>query len=258
MNSMNYPIINNMLGHFPRNEKIDFGKFNDENCSICRELYYNCNIIYSTENFSIIPDVGQVTEGYIQIISNKHKDLVDFSSITKLPYHLFKELKELISYTKTLLKNKYGNSFVFEHGETSHIKKDNNIHTTHLHIHIVPIESSIMPQIKLNKSLEIKNIQSIYELLDFSSNNQPYFFIEDLDNICYLITYISIESQIFRKYINNLDVVRSENKKWLKANNYLLDSFDCWDCMKFRPADRFYKTFEVLRNEYINNYKHEQ
>ncbi len=248
-----YPITKNILGHLSRDLSRNFGKYNIEGCSICRELDHAKNVIRECENFSCFPDIGQIIEGYVQIVTKKHRldENNPLYSACHLPSSWISEYQEFVDEITRKVENAYGKTIQFEHGEKGESKRTKGKPATvHMHTHIVPTRLSILDQIQEEKMFSINPVKSIEEILDLTRNLDSYFYYKDIDCKEYLlIPKEKIPSQLMRRYLNNIPQVKEENKRWLEENNcdYSLDQL--WECMLFRPADRFKSTVRRLRRD---------
>jgi len=115
------------------------------NCEFCSELkefktsrvgkiypLLDNRILFQTDNFSVIPTIGQLVSPMLMIIPKLHFDR--FSEITT---SLIIEADEVL--TKTIKKINTP-VILFEHGAKSVLEKSCGIY--HAHIHIVPVNSS--------------------------------------------------------------------------------------------------------------------
>jgi len=104
----------------------------EEECTFCNEfvgnlektLFYQVignkvrsRILKETNNFVVIPTVGQIIEGYLLIMPKKH-----YLSVGHLPDSFYPELESLYYETKNILIKYYASPvFFFEHGSVSRL-----------------------------------------------------------------------------------------------------------------------------------------
>jgi len=246
-----YPVENNILGQLARDRTRDFGKYNLEACSICRELDHGKNIIDQSENFSCFPDIGQIMEGYVQIVTRKHQlsDQHPLYCYGHIPKKWSSEYHQFVSELDSRVKECYGETIHFEHGEYGERKrKGGKPATVHMHLHIVPSKVSILKPIREGGLFSVSNLDNLDQLLELTKSMVSYYYYKDIDGEEYLLTPKSeTPSQVMRRYLNDIPWVREENRKWLDNNNYSYSLEDLWECMLFRPADRFKRTVRRLK-----------
>ncbi len=249
----NYPVINNVMGHLERDESADFGEHNLESCSICRELKHEKNIMCGSERFVAFPDIGQIVEGYVQVVTRWHKLQEELTSVGQIPSEWIPELQKFIVAMQEGVESIYGPSIIFEHGEVPTYRKDGRIRTVHMHMHIIPTNQSLLDQITNSNIFTVKPIDDLTPLREKSASGEPYYFYQDLNRQNYLLEFgEELPSQILRKLVSGLPKVTERNQHWLKENQSEVQLNNCWECMAFRPADRFYATVRKLRQEYLN------
>lgn len=177
------------------------------NCTLCSELTGKqknnlCYLIFrkkinriikETNNFVIIPTIGQITEGYLLIVPKEH-----YTCIGALPLKLFQELKELKEICIDALYKIYQKSCIFfEHGAVGKtFEKRAGCCTDHAHLHVIPVELDLLEDIRKNYK-ELK-INSIEELSKNYQKKIPYLFYEDNNKDMYVFDAPSVVPQYFR------------------------------------------------------------
>ncbi|MGV8169273.1 MAG: HIT family protein [Candidatus Nanoarchaeia archaeon] len=180
-----------------------------EGCVFCEEIetgvceYEGVNkgvnnggrIIYETDNFWVVPAVGQIVEGYLLINSKKH-----FLSMGGMPLTYFSELEEVCSKVKNVLSETYGSPIFFEHG-MAEVEKKKMCCIAHAHIHAVPV---IIDDI--SKELDpygcVKEIRSLIELNYTFMEGKSYLFFENNSGRKYISDVTSnIPPQLLRQII---------------------------------------------------------
>ena len=134
-------------------------------------------ILYSSENFIVIPALGPLSEGHLLLLTRDH-----YLNLSQIPSVLFAELSLLISFLKKVLTYTYGPTILFEHGPISESRKAGCC-ITHAHIHLLPLKNDIESQLSS----------------DFERNEATG--IGDLTTQEQLISYIYYENQIGESYI---------------------------------------------------------
>src|SRR5437870_13220641 len=77
-------------------------------------LFGNClehRIIFETENFVVLPSIGQIVEGYLLIMPKRHAN-----SMAVLDKHLLAELEIVYSKVRQMLSRSYSTPIFYEHG----------------------------------------------------------------------------------------------------------------------------------------------
>lgn len=84
-----------------------------------------------------------------------------------------------------------------------------------------------------------------------NSNSSYLLYISTKgEKIIYNLYEKQIPSQMFRKYISNLNEIRKENIAWLEKNNIVGVENLTWDWRHFRPTDRYNCTAKYLFSEF--------
>ncbi|GAU08245.1 hypothetical protein [Desulfoplanes formicivorans] len=196
-------------------------------CSICNELLGVCDpsqhglyaeivanqgtILFSTDNFSIIPSIGAINKSHVLIVPNRH--LLSIAS-TNLEYH-----EELV-YIKKILQRynieRCGQSLLFfEHGTGS---ESNNAGACveHAHLHgIFDIENFHRVILEEIEMIYLSSSSEIYSLADFDNG---YLYYEDSSANCWLANNPDAPSQYFRYLYSKLSNVDLE-WNWKKNAN---------------------------------------
>jgi len=163
-----------------------------ENCEFCSEfsslkqdklsffhslfLHLDNRILKETENFVIVPSLGQILEGYLLVITKDH-----YISMGTLPSQFHVEVNQVIERTSEILRTAYNTDILqFEHGPSSSSKKGGCC-IDHAHVHIVPLNADILPNIDslpdlvLRERCEANAFPGITQY--FLKENRPYLYI---------------------------------------------------------------------------------
>lgn len=105
----------------------------------------NTQILLETQFFIVIPDIGPIVEGYTLIVSKRH-----VPAMRDLPQSELNELNDLVDAVRDAIKEVYGESIVFEHGEDTFVNNAGAC-IDHAHLHIVPLNPKL--------SLDLSDIQ---------------------------------------------------------------------------------------------------
>lgn len=178
------------------------------------EKFLPSRTIFESEHFAVIASIGQLSEGYLLLISKEH-----YHSMAHLEEKHYEELELLYSKIKLLLSNVYVNPIIFEHGPMPFEKgkKDKAMGggscVDHAHFHFVPVSISSTNLISfLSERFTSHTISNLNELQPQAYKNMPYFFIETHNGKRYIFdTPIPPPSQYIRKLIS---IEIGEPKKW--------------------------------------------
>lgn len=176
------------------------------------EIY---NMEYSeTDNFYITGNLGSLVEGYNLVISKKH--ILSMSASTDKEEYIC-----LINILRHMYKDIYGiEPIIFEHGSNNiELSKDNSIDHAHTHI----INHKYVDEDKIIKELELKEVDSIKELLEYGKNINYISYISN-NGKYYIGEVKKANSQIMRKYIAK-DINKEDTWDWRKYP-YLENSFE--------------------------------
>ena len=134
-------------------------------------------VVFKTKDYKIKPTLGELTEGYLMILPNKHVDAFSFCSREELT-----KVRQIIDKLKKIIYEEYGViPFVYEHGTGSKSNKFPDS-ITHAHIHIIPHE--IKDEKNMLEYLGMEKIDSFYDLEKLRDEN--YFYYENQKNEMYV------------------------------------------------------------------------
>jgi len=189
------------------------------NCEFCSEIQtgflkigeseFGRRILNESDNFIVLPCLGQFIEGYLLIISKKH-----YQSMSQIPHALFSELDEVLERVKRVLQSNYGKSFFFEHGDVCNEKKAGSC-IDHAHIHVIPVKSNILEY--LSYSFSHQEITALTEIKNQYRKKAPYFFLQQHNDKRYVFKIKQqVPSQFIRRIIT-LEMGIPDTKKRLLA-----------------------------------------
>lgn len=190
-------------------------------CNYIKNRFYdakinNYRITYKSENFFVMPGLGQFLNGYFLIIPFKH---IMSTAELETPT-LLSELLQVIDDIKYILKLTYGtdNILVWENGTGNggYGKAKDSI--VHAHVHLIP--SSLSPQtIQSVSGFEFKEITS-NELMDFGERS--YLLLKGSRS-----WFINDDPELYipRQYVRQLlaDEHRLEGNVWNWRENMFTD-----------------------------------
>jgi len=197
-------------------------------CRLGRELLDRHNILYESENFFIVPALGQLgIEGYLLLCSKKH-----YIGLGDIPETYYPELENFLDKTTNVVSSVYGpDILVFEHGPKLSCHKGGGC-LDHAHLHLVPTSVDVMDF--LNKIFKPKKINSLDKLKKiFKKQKSSYLFLIDQSKKRYVIEpTIPIPSQYIRQIIASKMGVKN------------------WDWRINPDRKTFIKTIKRLKNKF--------
>ena len=196
----------------------------DLECPFCN--MENERIIYESGNFFVTPTLGSFLEGYLLICTNRH-----FIGLSQIPEELFQELDELKEKVKKALSDVYTSPIFFEHGVIDETKRGGCC-VDHAHLHAVPIDFDIFPDIVRN--FEARRIERILELRKQQEKGRPYFYYENQKGDKYVF---ELSGPVPPQYLRQIVAVRAG----LGMR---------WDWRESPEFENFNKTLEKLRRRF--------
>lgn len=190
-------------------------KVNEYGCPFCNEFngkkhlsYFentigtkygiNKRCVLETKDFACIPSIGSFVEGYLLIVPRKH-----FLSFLSLPFHYAEELNSIITCLCDFYLDCYHSKYIiFEHG-SSNLDNTGGMSVLHAHLHIVPYNSSFIPDLKDYHFIKYNEILDLKRDYYFNTKQSPYLFFRDVDSSYYYCENENIPSQFFRKKLCN-------------------------------------------------------
>lgn len=173
-------------------------------CCICSSVasagsrdFWNHPLL-ETPNFSVIPSLGSLVEGWVLIVPKGH-----FICMGELPPKLWHEMKNLKRTVAASLMEHYGDVCAFEHGPNAP-NRQVGCGVDHAHLHLVPIPLRIDLAGAARRFLPAG---TLWSPADFEScrmafsRGEDYLFIEQPLGVSHIVTGTALGGQIFRKAI---------------------------------------------------------
>ncbi len=156
-------------------------------CDFCNELsgcpensfaqLYGPNeksrVLFRTDNFVVVPSLGQIAEGYLLLLPVKH-----FRATGDMPDHLLDEFVEVCRQVGQILRDQYGPYVLFEHGARSEGAGGCGIY--HAHVHATPIPAVSDPINTLKKRFPCAVLGNVKEISGKSAGLASYLFYREL------------------------------------------------------------------------------
>jgi diadenosine tetraphosphate (Ap4A) HIT family hydrolase len=213
----------------------------DVGCEFCDEfaggisnsfstLYGNTGrIILSSENFNVIPTIGQIVDGYLLIVPKAH-----YRALADLPTGLREELKALMRVFHAASEAGYGTHVMFEHGTRT--SSSGGCGIAHAHMHIVPLAQLNDPIEIMKCTYPFKIIESFEQIAEepFGSS---YLYYEDTSLKKHVFQTDYLPSQYVRRLVAR--AVGSEDWDWrdAKQEKRLADTIAFFSTLLKNPRD---------------------
>ena len=199
-------------------------------CPLGSEFNSKENILYETDNFFIVPSIGQIgIEGYLLVCSKDH-----YIGIGGMPEEYQSELEDVLMTTRNVLSSYYNSEvLVFEHGPRIGCHRGGGC-LDHSHLHILPISVNLMEPlvIKFLHGIQIDDFYKLERVEDFKRLNDIYGKQES--------SYLFIETVDLKRYVTEVNfIIPSQYLRQIVAHT--LGRMDRWD-WRTKPD---YETFET-------------
>lgn len=172
--------------------------------------------IYEDDIFYVTVSVGALFEGHLLIIPKKH-----YLSAGEFEPNVMERFLYLQKKLIQVLKQQYNKEVIcFEHG-TGKSGVTNAASVIHAHVHFVPLEDSLIPNIKENGCIIIP-IESAYALRKCAESGDSYIFYQDIDGKLFIVEKQEKQSQFFRRLIcDTYNLGEWDWHKDYKSNNII-------------------------------------
>jgi len=175
-------------------------------CDFCNELsgdpensfgrlygtHPESRVLFRSDNFAVIPSLGQIVEGYLLVLPIKH-----FKAAGDLPDTLFEEFTAICGLVGKTLRRSYGPHILFEHGTRSEGVGGCGIY--HAHLHAVPLSPLLDPVESLKAKFPYTEMRDLTEIREQSEGMSAYIFYQDSDSRTYLFDAPNLASQYMRR-----------------------------------------------------------
>ena len=186
-------------------------------CNLNKDQIVN-TVLDETDNFIVIPALGDFVGGYVLIVSKRHLyNMNELSDLEKEEYWT------LIQKYRDIFFNIYGKyPIVFEHGST----KDNESLSSVVHAHTHVVNYNFHDECDFIDQLNLKCIDSLYDV----SYDKSYIFYLSGDNLMYVSYDYPVISQLVRVLIAR-DMGIDEQYNW-KLHEYQENILNTIDLVK--------------------------
>jgi diadenosine tetraphosphate (Ap4A) HIT family hydrolase len=149
-------------------------------------------VLFRSDNFAVIPSLGQIVEGYLLVLPIEH-----FKAVGDLPDHYLEEFVTVCQRVGQILEDQYGSYIFFEHGTRSEGVGGCGIY--HAHLHAVPIPPTLDPVDTLKAKFPYKQMRDLAEIREQSVGMSAYIFYQDSNSRTYLFDTPNLVSQYMRR-----------------------------------------------------------
>jgi ATP adenylyltransferase len=162
--------------------------------------------VYQSERFIAIAGLGQITDGYILLLTKEH-----FFSMAHLPSpSYYEELEFVHNYIVAVLSRLYARPIVFEHGPmpvsagagSGVACEGGGSCMDHAHLHFFPIPAQADFMLKrLQEHHSYHRITHLAELQIQQQRNMPYLFFENALQQRWVFDAPAVPSQYLRRLV---------------------------------------------------------
>ena len=149
-------------------------------------------VLYETDNFVVLPTIGQIVEGYLMIMPKRH-----YRSFALLNDDLFAEAESLYSETESTLRKAYKSPIFYEHG-MGYAASGNGCCVDHAHIHAIPISINLSG--RLEKEFKWRNIDQLQDPARIVRGSH-YLFVQDSSQQKRLYYASNVRAQYIRHIV---------------------------------------------------------
>jgi len=208
-------------------------------CNLGNEFDKKRNILYETDNFFVVPTVGQIgIEGYLLICSKEH-----FIGVGGMPEKYQQELEETIKKTRNVLSKTYNSDvLVFEHGPRIACYRGGGC-LDHSHLHLVPVSEDIMEPlvVHLLRGLQLKEYYKLERISGFDRLKEIYDKQES--------SYLFIETAKLERYTTEVNFqIPSQYLRQIVASK--IGKINDWDWRIKPDNETFERTIENLKAKF--------
>lgn len=192
------------------------------NCDFCDELSGGCEnsysriygpdsgsrVLFRSNNFVVIPSLGQIVDGYLLVLPIEH-----FKAVGDLTGAHLDEFAAVSERIGNVLKDQYGSYILFEHGTRHEGVGGCGIY--HAHLHAVPLAQVSDPVNALKLRFPYGEFAHLNEISERSSGLPSYLFYQDSNARLYLFDTGPLPSQYMRKVL--AEAIRTNDWNWRTA-----------------------------------------
>jgi pyrimidine deaminase RibD-like protein len=199
-----------------------------EECRLCRDYRDGSNTVFETDNFFVVPALGQLgLDGYLMICTKAH-----LVGAVNIPTELLPEFESCLERTRLVVSHTYSSEvLVFEHGPKLACARGGAC-IDHAHLHFVPTVSDVMEF--LNEQFEPRRLGDLSELREICERD---------------LSYVMVETQERERHVVELDIpAPAQFLRQLIAEDLGVKN---WDWRDHPDLETFASTTEALKGSYF-------
>lgn len=136
-------------------------------CVFCDKEKCADRTFYESDNFYVMPTVGQISDGGHSLIIPRHHEIC----LGAMSRDLFQEFMEVKRDVQAAISREYGKTFSFEHGIIGQS-------VPHAHLQILPSDTDIFSALERDYPF-YKKIDSLDALRDIYQSRRVYLYYEN-------------------------------------------------------------------------------
>lgn len=202
-----------------------------EDCRLCTALSNEGSqrpenyILLKSKHFAVMPTLGQLVEGWVMVVSFKHKKSIRYHTSEELL-----DLNNILKRTVNAVQNIYGPTLIFEHGPSDITMLHGGCCISHTHIHVVPFRfrNNFLSNIPFNSNL----CCSIEELPSIIAPESSYLLVGFGENLTMLNLY-PVNEPLPRQFLR-------------RVLAFTIGNNDSWDWRQFHFMENVLRTIAKI------------
>lgn len=186
-------------------------------------------LVKAFKYFNLVVDPYPLTKGHVMIIAKEH-----YGCIAELPDNFWPEFNFLYNKLLQIYKKLFGPIILYEHGRAGSCIKDAfAINCHHMHLHFLPLDVNIHPQ--LRGIFRCHYIDSLNEVVDLFNSFGNYLLFQDKDGNrkFYRAQDVTIDPHLLRTLISKA-LEKEYLSDWECYNNRLLQEENLNFCKELK------------------------
>jgi len=151
-------------------------------------------ILYETQTFALIADIGPIAEGHCLLIHKQH-----IPSFACMSLREFDELDQVKAELNRVISTAYGHPIAFEHGAAT-FSKNAGCCIDHAHLHLVPTTKDFFSLIE--KDFQFHPLSKYSETRELAYKH-GYLYYENQKGEMFLAEANTAPSQYFRRKLSH-------------------------------------------------------
>ncbi|PYU33171.1 MAG: hypothetical protein DMG28_09070 [Acidobacteria bacterium] len=152
-------------------------------------------ILLRSEEFVVIPSLGQIVEGYLLVVPTTHR-----TALGDIPDESLEELRRLCGRVRAVLECEYGSCIFFEHG--TRLADVGGCGVYHAHLHAFPFPSFLGdPVNSLRSKFPYRELGDLSEIKRQTEGLAAYLFYQNSHAESYVFETGVLPSQYVRKLL---------------------------------------------------------